>query len=127
MDGKVISLKQMKILMQYDESAYTQLKSGRANSTAATILGATGGFLIGLNIGAALANSNVNNNTKWGMAIAGGVLVLISIPISITGNNRILKAVDIYNTNLTSQSFRNTKPEYRIGFTRSGIGLIIKI
>ncbi|HHE64566.1 MAG TPA: hypothetical protein ENL09_00915 [Bacteroidetes bacterium] len=126
--GKSLSIKQMKTLMINDESAYTQLKSGRAYSTAATILGATGGFMIGLNLGAALVNnSDANNETKWGLAIAGGVLVLVSIPLTIAGKKRTLKAVDIYNTNLTLESFHQTKPEFRIGFTGSGIGLIIKL
>ena len=126
-DGKSISLKQMKTLMRYDESAYAQLKSGIARSTAATILGATGGVLIGLNVGVAIANNrnNDSNGVKWGMAIAGGVLVLITIPISITGTKRINNAVKIYNSNLTSQSFQKPKPVYKFGFTGSGVGLIL--
>lgn len=126
--GKSLSIKQMKSIMKNDESAYAQLKSGRAHSTAATIIGATGGFMIGLNLGAALVNNNnVNDKTKWGLAIAGGVLVLVSIPIAITGKKRTLNAVDIYNENLNAQSNHKTKPEFRIGFTGNGIGLIIKI
>lgn len=131
-DGKSISIKQMKTLMRYDEPAYAQLKSGKAYSTTATVLGATGGVLIGLNVGIALANSADNTNgskneTKWYLAATGGALVLISIPISITGNKRINNAIKIYNANLTSQSFQKPKPVYRFGFTGNGFGLIIKI
>ena len=125
-DGKGISMKQMKTLMQYDEIAYAQFKSGRAYSTAATVLGATGGVLIGINVGIALANGS-NGGVLWGMAIVGGALVLITIPISITGTKRINNAIEIYNANLTLQSYQKPKPEFRIGFTGSGIGLIIKI
>ena len=128
--GKSISMKQMKTLMQYDESAYVQFKSGRAYNTAATVLGATGGVLIAINVGVALANGSTNGSNggvKWGMAIAGGVLVLITIPISITGTKRINNAIEIYNANLTLQSYQKSKPEFRFGFTGSGIGLMIKI
>ena len=124
---KSLSIKQMKTLMKNNESAYTQLKSGRAHSIAATVLGATGGFMIGLNLGAALVNNTNNNETKWGLAIAGGVLVLVSIPIAIAGKKRTLKAVDIYNKNLDTQSNQKTKPDFRFGFTGTGIGLIINI
>ena len=127
-DNKRLTIKQMMKLMQNDESAYAKIKSGRALNTTATILGATGGVLIGLNVGVALAySSDLNNETKWYMAAAGGVLVLISIPISIAGNKHTRQAVKYYNSSLNSQTLQNTKPEIRIGFTGSGIGLIIKI
>jgi len=126
--GKSLSIKQMKTLMKNDEIAYSQLKSGRAFSTAATILGASGGFMIGLNLGAALVNSSdVNNETKWGLAIAGGVLVIVSIPLAVVGKKRTLKAVNIYNENLNAQSYQKIKPEFRICFTGSSIGFIIKL
>jgi hypothetical protein len=127
-DGKQITPKNMMQIMHYDEFAYAQIKSGRAYNTAATILAATGGVLIGLNVGFAIAENgnNDNNEVKWGMAIAGGVLVLITIPISITGTKRINNAVEIHNANLASQSFHKTKPEFRIGFTGTGLGMILK-
>ena len=126
-EGKIMNMKQMKTLMQFDESAYAQLKSGRTHTTAATILGATGGFLIGLNVVLAIANGNNSdsNEVKWGMAIAGGVLVLITIPLSIIGNKRINNAVEIYNASLNSASFHKSRPELRVGFTGTGVGLIL--
>lgn len=128
-DGQRITKKQMMKLMQNEESAYIQIKSGKKHSTAATVVGAAGGFLIGFNVAAAMVNGRAtsNNGVKWGMAIAGGVLVIISIPLAITGTNRTIKAINIYNENLDSQSFQKIKPDFRICFTGSGIGLIIKI
>lgn len=76
-DGQ-LNMKQLQKIMKTNEQAYKKLRSGRSSNTMATILGYTGGFLIGWPLGTAIGGGDPN----WTMAGIGAGLAAVSIPLS---------------------------------------------
>lgn len=121
-NGSDISMGKLVKIMKHDELAYPEIKAAKTKNTMTTILGATGGVLIGIPIGTAIANGKPN----WILAGIGAAIIVVSIPISIAGKHQAYRAVEMYNANLTTQSFHKPKPVFRIRFTEIGVGLNLK-
>ena len=121
-NGRELKMKQLVRTMKYDELAFPKIKSARFNNTLSVILGASGGLLVGWPIGTAISNGDPN----WTLAYIGAGLIAISIPISIMGNKQAIKAVKIYNENLTKQAFQPHHPTLRFSVNASGLGLTLQ-
>jgi len=111
-----LNFNQLPQIMEGDQGAYYLIKKARNNSTIASIISGTGGFLIGWQLGTALFSGEPN----WGLVAIGGGLIVISIPIYSKSYKQSLEAVDMYNSGL-STSIR--KPVMMVGMTKNGIGV----
>ena len=105
--------------LENNPKAYQLAKSAKNSYILSQIIGTAGGFLIGWPIGSALAGDKPN----WTLAAIGAGLVVISIPIEISSDKKINKALNIYNADFSETSMRNFKPSYRIILNNKGIGL----
>ena len=76
-----------------------------------------GGMLIGFPLGTAI----VGGEPEWGLAAAGTVFLLGSIPLNRIFKARALNALDIYNGKVSASRI---KPEFY--FAGTGARLIIK-
>jgi uncharacterized membrane protein YfcA len=103
--------------MKTDNLAYSEMVSAKINSDMAIILGASGGFLLGYQVGKLIAGVYPNNL----LALVGGVLMIASIPIMVQSNKTAKNAVRYYNDGLKQSAIH--KPDYRIGFNRNGLAL----
>ncbi|MEI6091236.1 MAG: hypothetical protein WCR42_12345 [bacterium] len=118
---KLIDIRKMGNIMRTNKEAYSEIKSAETSNTFATILGYAGGFMIGWPLGSALGGGETN----WTMVGIGVGIVAVGIPISIHADNKVKKAVQIYNKDLqTSSLYYET--EIKFAFTGNGVGLIIK-
>lgn len=93
MDTLVLSPKQVLQVLKAEPLAYEKFKRAKANYNAAGILGFAGGVLIGLPIGTAIGGGN----PEWGLAAAGGVLVLGSFSLNSIFRSHAFEAVELYN------------------------------
>jgi uncharacterized membrane protein YfcA len=116
-NGNKLTQKQLLTIMKTDNFAYREMVSAKTNSDMAIILGATGGFLLGYQVGKLIAGVYPNN--VW--ALVGGVLMIASIPIMIQSNKTAKNAVRYYNDGLKQSAIH--KPDYRIGFSGNGLAL----
>lgn len=91
-----LKAKELKILLQSSEDAYSSYKSARASNTISTILSYAGGFMIGWPIGTAIGGGK----PAWALAGIGGGLVAVAIPLSISSNKKMKTAVRQYNAGL---------------------------
>ncbi len=82
--------------------AYAEMKIARTNSTAANVLGAIGGFMVGFSLGSLLVGKDPN----WGVVGAGAGFIGISIPFSIAFNKHARKAARIYNEGLNTSNLK---------------------
>ena len=99
--------------------AYQLAKSAKSNYVLSQIISGAGGFLIGWPLGTALAGGKPN----WTLAGIGAGLVVVSIPIEISSDKKINKALEIYNAEFSETSMRNFKPSYRFIANNNGIGI----
>lgn len=119
-NGDKLTQRQLLTIMKTDNLAYSEMVSAKANSDAAIILGAAGGFLLGYQVGKLIAGGYSNN--VW--AFVGGVLMIASIPIMIQSNKKAKNAVRYYNDGLKQSAIH--KPNYRIGLSGNGLGISMR-
>ena len=103
---------QIATIMEPNAEAYKLNQSARSLNTLAGVFGAIGGAMIGWNIGESLAGGDPN----WALSVAGGAIVLGTIPISNSAMKKARQAIETYNS-----SYKR-KPELYIGFNREKIG-----
>lgn len=120
-NGKQISMGKALKIMEPNPEAYTIMRYARGNNSLATVLGATGGVLIGWPVGGALGGGEAN----WALAGVGAGVVAVAIPFSISANKKAKQAVDMYNASLDAASFRPYTPTVRMVSGRYGVGLLV--
>ena len=118
---KRLNMNQLVNAVKPNEQAYKQIKSAQSTNTFASIIGFTGGFMVGWPIGTSIGGGEPN----WTMAGIGAGLIVVSIPISQKFNKQAKQAVDTYNGGLQTSSFWN-KSELRFSMTGNGVGLTLR-
>ena len=119
---KRLNMNQLLIATETNEQAYKIMKEAKTTYTWATIVGSAGGFMVGWQLGTALAGGEPN----WVMAGVGAGLVIVSIPISNKFNTQAKSAVETFNGGLRQTSFWN-KNELKFALTENGVGLTLKL
>ncbi|MBX2897235.1 MAG: hypothetical protein KF763_17440 [Cyclobacteriaceae bacterium] len=93
MDTLVLSPKQVLEVVKVEPLAFEKFKRAKANYNAAGVLGFTGGVLVGFPLGTAIAGGE----PEWGMAIAGGFLILGSFSLNNVFKSHAFEAIELYN------------------------------
>jgi hypothetical protein len=119
MDSLTVSPKQVKMLLKQNPEAYAEFKVAKRKASISSILGFTGGLLIGLPLGEAIAGSN----PEWIYAGGGALLLVGSIPFSISFRGHAMNAIDLYNSHLPTSSVK-IKPS--LYFCGTGVSLVIR-
>lgn len=112
----IISVNQVLYEMAPNESVYNLMKSAKTDFVFAQILGATGGILLGWEVGTAIGGGDLN----WVVAGVGAAAIAISIPVSINFRKKANSAI-IKHNNLIAGA--NNKPTYHVGFNGRGLRL----
>ena len=99
-NGEILGMSDLVNRMEDNAEASRLIKKARGNYVLATILGASGGFLIGWPLGTVLAGGE----PQWYLAGIGVGLVGLSIPISIRLNKQVQGAIHLYNEDLAELS-----------------------
>lgn len=121
LDGKALSLKEMKNIIEPDTEAYQLIKSAKSNNDLASIMGGVGGFMIGWPLGTAIGGGD----PEWIMAGIGAGLVIVSFPLSSAASKKAFKAMEKYNTGLSSTG-NYFKPEFNLNINGDGIGVVMQ-
>jgi len=117
-DGKRLSIKELTVLMQNNTKALEAIQRAKTNQTWVAILGGAGGALVGFPLGTSIAGGDA----KWELAAIGAGLIAVSIPLNSAYNKQSKKAVDLYNTSITSTAY-HFKPEFNVNFKGNGLGI----
>jgi hypothetical protein len=119
---KRLNMNQLVNAMKSNSQAYSQIKAAQSTYTLSSIMGLTGGFMVGLPLGTALGGGEPN----WTVAgIGAGLLLVVYVPITQKFNKQAKQAIDTYNGGLQARSFWN---ESELGFsmTGNGVGLSLR-
>lgn len=97
--GKLHRPNKLLTIMKSNPEAYQQMKKAIGLRAFGDIIGGVGGFLVGYSLGNSIGPRNELNKSTL---IVGGVLSIISLPISLSYNKNSVKAVKMYNEGLRS-------------------------
>ncbi|MEP2670531.1 MAG: hypothetical protein ABJH04_16130 [Cyclobacteriaceae bacterium] len=98
-DSVSISPKMVLEAMKDNQLAYMEFKKAKSNLDVASVLGFTGGLLIGFPIGTAIAGGE----PEWGLAAGGVGLILASIPFNSAFKRHAVTALDNYNADINAR------------------------
>ncbi len=111
-----ISKSEFNSILCKNKNAFRMYNSGQVRKVFGVIIGIPAGFLFGLQIGAKLSDKRYRINKK---VLRGSLAVgLLSMILEVEGDNKMKKAIRIYNQKKT------TSLEY--GVTPNGIGLVMR-
>jgi hypothetical protein len=119
--GEEISADRLQGVIHNNETAMLYFKKAKGTAGFVNIIAYCGGFLIGYPVGTAIGGGKPN----WTMAIIGGGLVAISIPMAGSINHNISKAVNAYNQDILTPR-KETGYNIKLGVNPSGLGLAIR-
>src|SRR5688572_9654367 len=117
--GKILKPAELLTIMKPNSEAYTIMKKAKGSRDIGTIIGSVGGFMVGWSIGGLIGKGEID--TK--LLIAGGALVIASIPFGSSYNSNATKAVNTYNDGLSNPM--NGGAFLEIHTNENGIGLRI--
>lgn len=93
--GQTLDPEDMTAKLAEEPEAAPHVSRAKTLGVITMILGAAGGALVGWPVGSAIAG---DSNPKWGLAVAGGGAILVSIPFVFWGVSSFNSAVDAHNT-----------------------------
>lgn len=120
--GEMLTLSQLGTILQKNKSTAELYKSAKSNTGILNVLGFAGGFCIGYGLGPLLYGRQPN------LALAGigcGFMV-VSLPIVSSSENKLKKAVDIYNSNIPLSLHAPFQYEMKLAMIPNGIGVTIQ-
>jgi len=96
MDTLTLTHRQVSELLYVNPAASTEFRSARTLNTVSAVLGFSGAVLIAIPV----VNAILGGDSQWGMAVAGGALIVGSIPLSVSYKRKAEHAIETYNSGL---------------------------
>ncbi|NEV94475.1 hypothetical protein G3567_10010 [Psychroflexus sp. YR1-1] len=104
------------------EESYDLIKRAQSQTILSTIFGFASGALVGIPVGQALGNGEPN----WVLAIAGGALITVAIPLASRSKRNLEEGVALYNARSKTAFLRELKPEVSLVGNANGLGLRLR-
>lgn len=120
--GRLLNVSDFKQILSKDKTSLKYFRNAQTLGGFAYAFSYTGGFCIGYPIGYAISGHQMN----WSLFAMGCGFVMLAIPISIAGNNKLKMAVDTYNGNLKPRPDEN-QLDVKLGCTQHGIGITLTL
>jgi len=117
MDTVTLSMHDVMERMKVNPVAYDEIKRARSNYSAAGVLGFTGALLVAVPLVTVVAGGH----PEWGLAVAGGTLILVSIPLNWAFQRHAVNALEEYN-----KQFESSRIRTNLYFTATGAKLVLR-
>lgn len=117
MDTVNLSMRDVLEMMRVNPVAHDEFKRARSNYSVAGVLGFTGAILVAVPLVTAVAGGD----PEWGLAAAGGALILVSVPLNWSFQRHAQNALDEYN-----KQFESTRIRSNLYITGTGARLVIR-
>jgi len=121
-NGHVLTYGKMTTLMKGNVEATNYLNKAKTSNALSIIPGFGGGFCIAYPIARALSGQKAN----WIQFAIGCGLTAVYIPIVISTNKNVKKAVDAYNKNKVVSKNTENNYDLRLGLSQNGLGLTLR-
>ncbi len=119
-NGKRLKSKELTQVLKGNSEAYALMQRANSNNTIRSVLGGTGGFLVGYQLGSSLGGKDPN----WAVVAVGAGLIGLTMPFAASYGSYAREAVGIYNRDLEQTSLRSV--EYQFGLCSHGVGLTVR-
>ena len=120
-NGHILTYAKMSTLMKGNVEATNYLNKAKTSNTLALLPGIGGGFCVAYPIAKALGGQKAN----WTQFAIGCGLIAVYIPIVISTNKNVKKAVDAYNKNKVISNNAGNNYDLRLGISQNGLGLTV--
>ncbi|HMI67457.1 MAG TPA: hypothetical protein VK517_15550, partial [Cyclobacteriaceae bacterium] len=117
MDTVTLSMHDVMERMKVNPVAYDEIKRARSNYSAAGVLGFTGALLVAVPLVTVVAGGH----PEWRLAVAGGTLILVSIPLNWAFQRHAVNALEEYN-----KQFESSRIRTNLYFTGTGAKLVLQ-
>ena len=118
----ILTYAKMSTLMKGNVEASNYLNKAKTLNTLSLLPGIGGGFCVAYPIAKALGGQKAN----WTQFAIGCGLIAVYIPIVISTNKNVKKAVDAYNKNKVISGNNVNNYDLRLGLSQNGLGLTVK-
>ena len=119
--NEILTLNRLEELVQKNPNAAEYFNKAKGSAGFANILGYIGGFMIGWPIGTAIGGGK----PVWTMALIGGGIIVLAIPIVSSAEKNLLKAVQTYNMEI-KPSPQTKKYDIKLGLNQNGLALVVR-
>lgn len=120
-----IGVKEVALILKKNEQAYNLIKPAKLNSAIGNSFMFVGVSMIIVPLGEMIKAGR--SFKQYGVfAGIGAGIIGVSLPLLNKANKQAKKAIDLYNSGLTSNSNKMDKPEIYFGSTNNGIGLTMR-
>jgi hypothetical protein len=117
MDTLTLSPRQVLEIVGENQLAYDEFKRAKLNYSAAGVLGFTSVLLVAVPLVTVVAGGQ----PEWGLAAAGGVLVLATVPLTRAFQRHAQNALEEYN-----KKFEVSRIKSNLYFTGTGVKLVFR-
>jgi len=117
MDTVSLSTREVLERMRVNPDAHAEFRKARSNYSAAGVLGFAGALLVSVPLVTAVAGGR----PEWGLAMAGGAFIVVSVPLNWSFQRHALNALDVYN-----KQFESTRIKTNLYFMGTGARLVIR-
>jgi len=121
-NGHILTYGKMTTLMKGNDEAINYLNKAKTSNALSITPGVGGGFCVAYPIASALSGKQAN----WTQFVIGCGLIAVYIPIVISTNKNVKKAVDAYNTNKVVSNNTENYYDLRLGLSQNGLGLTLR-
>jgi len=124
-----VSRRTIQEIVKVNPAAFQEVKRGRSRITWAYVIGFTGAALMGGGIGSAIVGEEYEDNEGYldpltGI-IGGGLMMVGSIPLIMSGAKKFVNGVEIYNSKIVTSNNPNGV-SVNLGLSNHGIGLTVR-
>ncbi|MBZ9652243.1 hypothetical protein [Psychroflexus montanilacus] len=105
----------------YPES-YDLIKRAQSQNTLSSIFGFAGGALVGIPIGQTISSADPN----WVLAIVGGALITVAVPLTSSSKRNLEDGVSRYNSSTKTSLRKEIQPEVSLIGNANGLGITLR-
>lgn len=105
-----------------DVDSYELIKRAQSQNILSSIFGFAGGALAGIPIGQAIGDGDTN----WVLALVGGALITVAIPLSSRSSKNLKRGVSTYNSRTNTSFLKDFQPEVSLVGNINGLGLRLR-
>ena len=120
--GEVLSIDRLGEMLNKKPETLNATRSLKGASALMSVMGYTGGFLIGYPLGQAISGKQAS----WVMAAVGAGIIGLAIPIAKSADRKLYNAVRTYNMTPSETHRQDNHTEMKLALMPGGLGVSVR-
>ena len=119
--GSALTMNEIGNIISVNPEAFRVYKKAKSNAGIAMVMGVVGGAMVGYPLGVALGGGD----PEWSVAAIGAGVTVVGFTIASSASKKTKRAVEIYNSGISTSYLKSRERKLQFGFTASGAGLVL--